>query len=282
MSESFGSAVGPVRVEQRNAARVHCKLPVRILAHNAANQELDGFGYSEVITRDGGLICSPFPLAPGTRITVEHDGKRSTARVVGETKNSEGEATYGIHLQSASGAPFWGVELPPPGSEALGRKLLECSRCNARVVIDLSEVELIIFETGQVLGRACQHCATETLWREPALDLVFGSDAYDAPTVIKRERTANDRRYARIAMKKMKACIKRVGSADDVVIVLDMSRGGIRFQSFRNYDAGMMLEVAVPYTDGGANVFTSAQIVRVGSPPRETFPGDFAAAYVRS
>jgi PilZ domain len=144
-----------------------------------------------------------------------------------------------------------------------------------------------VFETVHVIPHRCERCGNDTLWQAPKVlgenELVTGNDAFDMMGSLaqKRSRTINDRKYARISMKNAKAALHRPGSPDDVVSVVDMSRGGIRFLSQVNYAVGMKLEVAVPYTEGGANVFTPARIARVQSQPMNGIAGEFGLEYVK-
>lgn len=81
-------------------------------------------------------------------------------------------------------------------------------------------------------------------------------------------------------MKRTKACIKRLGQADDVVDVIDVSRGGFRFFSLVDYQPKAYLAIAVPYTEGGANVFIPARVVRVKTRPKAPdIYGEFACQY---
>src|SRR5574340_280347 len=58
----------------------------------------------------------------------------------------------------------------------------------------------------------------------------------------------------------LKACV-RLGGREDVVQVLDTSRGGIRFRSALVYVEPIFVEVAMPYTEGSENFFVSGRIV---------------------
>jgi hypothetical protein len=112
--------------------------------------------------------------------------------------------------------------------------------------------------------------------------VVVRSRAYDVLSqLLQPRRTSNDRKHTRISMKNAKACLHRPGFADDVVTVVDLSRGGVRFLSLIDYTPGQLVEVAVPYTAGGANVFTPAKIVRVKCRPTADIPGDFGLQYVK-
>ena len=58
----------------------------------------------------------------------------------------------------------------------------------------------------------------------------------------------------------LKACV-RLGGREDVVQVLDTSRGGIRFRSALVYVEPVFVDVAMPYTEGSENFFVSGRIV---------------------
>jgi hypothetical protein len=90
-----------------------------------------------------------------------------------------------------------------------------------------------------------------------------------------------DRRKHARARVKFKACIRRPGMPDDVVSCEDMSRGGLRFKSKKQYFESTTIEVAVPYSPGGQSIFVPAQIVYVHETPGE---GVFhcGVAYIKS
>jgi hypothetical protein len=81
-------------------------------------------------------------------------------------------------------------------------------------------------------------------------------------------RPEDRRKHAR-AKVKFKACIRRAGMPDEVVSCEDMSRGGLRFKSKKQYFENAMIEVAVPYSPGGQSIFVPAQIVYVHETPGE-------------
>jgi hypothetical protein len=78
-----------------------------------------------------------------------------------------------------------------------------------------------------------------------------------------------DRRKNARTRVKFKACIRRAGMPDDVVSCEDMSRGGLRFKSKKQYFETTTIEVAVPYSPGGQSIFVPAQIVYVHEIPGE-------------
>lgn len=93
-------------------------------------------------------------------------------------------------------------------------------------------------------------------------------------------RPEDRRKHAR-ARVKFKACIRRPGMPDDLVSCEDMSRGGLRFKSKKEYFASTMIEVAVPYSPGGQSIFVPAKIVYVHESPGESV-FHCGVAYIKS
>jgi hypothetical protein len=62
---------------------------------------------------------------------------------------------------------------------------------------------------------------------------------------------------------RFQACLRRPGMPDEIVSCEDMSKGGLRFKSQKQYYAGTMIEVAVPYSAGQQAIFVPGQIVYV-------------------
>lgn len=273
--------------DRRSTGRINWSVPVRIAGKNAAGHDFAETAQAEILSREGGLVVCAVTLSAGEPVVLERPGKRAEARVVGLCGMRDGKYAYGVQFTNTSGTDFWGVEFPAQAAQAgVGRTVLQCSQCSSQVTVDLSEIELMIFESTQALSHGCSRCLRETLWHAPLVlsepGLVTGSAAYDlAPPPAAPKRTQNQRRYPRLAVRNTKACLKRAGAKDDVVEVLDLSRGGIRFRSFVDYQIDARFEVAVPYTEGGANIFTQARLVRVQYRPTTRTQGEFALEYLK-
>ncbi|MGZ4823118.1 MAG: PilZ domain-containing protein [Terriglobales bacterium] len=281
-----GEAAGTAKIEQRTSHRVHCSMPLQLAGVDSSGRNFTASSRTEVITRDGGMIITAVSLTIGSQIRLLLDEKSATARIVGMVGIRDEEMAYGIHIFSTSGAAFWGVQFPTtPDMSGAGRTVLECSRCATRRLSELSEVEMMVLENIGVVNLACGRCGNETPWHIPAqvieVELVSsGADVSKPAVPPAAPRTGNERKHARIAMKNTRACIRRLGMKDEVVDVVDISRGGVRFRTFADYQDMTYLEVAVPYTEGGANVFVPARIVRVGNHPRRPdTKGEFACRY---
>lgn len=272
--------------KKRSGYRIHCVFPCRVSGRTEAGEEFSVPAHTEVITRDGGLIVCPLSLPVGSHITLHNGERQAKARVVGVVRTAAEGSAYGVQFLETPASPFWDIHISNAAVEpAVGRSVLECSRCRNSRVVELGEIDIMVMERIAVLGHFCEDCQAETLWEAPkklADDLlVTGSAAYTMPTraQMMRERTREDRKHRRIALKRARACIKVAGKPDDEVDVVDFSRGGLRFMSTVDYQPGTRVDVAVPYTQGGANIFIPATIVRVILRARAGVAGDYACCY---
>ena len=271
--------------QQRSGYRVHYVLSLHVRGADANGTPFSSPARSEVLTRDGGIIASTASLTPGARVVLIHGAKQARVRIVAALRVVDDLTSYGVAFVDDPGDDFWGIHLSAATISGAGRTVLECSMCRTCEAAELTEIEMMVLEEVRVLGRSCDLCLCETLWELPRKLgdplLVTGSDAYSMPTraTQKRDRTREDRKHRRISPKRAQACIKAEGRPDDIVSVIDFSRGGIRFMSPVDYQPGARVEVAVPYTIGGANIFVAASIIRVILRARAGTPGDYACQY---
>ena len=75
-------------------------------------------------------------------------------------------------------------------------------------------------------------------------------------------RTADLRRDRRRDVR-VPVCVRSAAGGEDIVRSRNASRGGLCFESTREYLKGAKIEVAIPYTQGGGNIFLFGNIVRV-------------------
>jgi len=237
-----------------------------------------------LVSRSGATIVLTRVLGPEQTVFIKCGATQmeSEARVVGQLGIQLDSHIYGVALLDPT-VEMWGVRFPKPSEadKALGRVCLQCISCSSREVVYLSEVEMDVFEANHNLSRSCNQCRDWTLWKEvpqdfeephppPAVSPVAsppsspeaeGAPAPEAPPA--PATPANRRRFTRTNMRKT-GCVRQPGSDPDVVQVLDMSRGGIRFESKRIYRKFSWVEIAVPYIGGGAaEVFVPGRIARV-------------------
>jgi hypothetical protein len=195
----------------------------------------------------------------------------ASARIIGQMGGQHEAYIYGVALMDSK-VNLWGINFPPltEADRALFRLLLECNVCLEREIVYLDELESEVFEANQQITRQCESCNEGTVWQRAPHDLP-GSDAKTVAEQ-KKERaelrvwfagTKNDRKHVRVQMK-ITACIRQPGfQGEEVVPVMNISRGGLCFVSGSVYFPGSNLEVAAPYTKGAANVFVPSRVVRV-------------------
>jgi len=79
---------------------------------------------------------------------------------------------------------------------------------------------------------------------------------------------ANRRKHPRVKVS-YSACIRYSDRGEDIVACEDMSKGGLRFKSPKEYYPQSLIEVAVPYQKGQPAIFVSGQIVFVEELPEQ-------------
>jgi hypothetical protein len=271
---------------EKTGDRIRYAFRVHVTGTDSSGYDFSQPVRTEIVTRDGGLIVCPMVLNVGDVINLMRGERRVNARIVGQVGLLKDEQLYGIQFLDPN-PDFWGIKFAEQTLEAAGRAVLECGACTMQKVLPLGEIEMLVFESTRVVAYDCDRCGRQTLWMEPSIlgepDLLTGADAFNQSFEVRPMRSAsiNDRKHQRISMRNTKACIRRSGYADDVVDVLDLSRGGVHFISHVDYYRNTMVEVAVPYTNGGANVFVAAEIVRIQCRPTSGIPGDFGLRYAK-
>lgn len=136
-------------------------------------------------------------------------------------------------------------------------------------MVYLDVVELEVLEATGAIVRRCRRCGDSSTLRKSATDVAeaecgasFSAEA-TAP-VGPKERRSEPRRAMRV-----KACVRTPNTGKDIVTIRDVSRHGLCFISPSNYFAGDEIEVAVPFSAEGGNIFLHARIVRVRLSPSE-------------
>lgn len=266
--------------KRRNSDRVSLSFPIVVSGRDiAGGRHFVENARTLLVSRSGATIALTRVLGPEQTVFIKCAAtqQEAEARVVGQLGIQLDSHIYGVALLDPT-VEMWGVRFPKPSEadQALGRVCLQCISCATREVVCLSETEMDVFDANHNLGRSCDQCRTWTLWKEVPQDFEEPlqeledenqppspeAEAAPAPPPAPVPRK-NQRRFARTDMRKT-ACVRQPGSDPDVVQVLDMSRGGIRFESKRIYRRFCWVEIAVPYIGGGAaEVFVPGRIARV-------------------
>lgn len=96
-----------------------------------------------------------------------------------------------------------------------------------------------------------------------------------------KRQHVNDRKHLRLQARGMKASIRMESHEDDIVDVINYSRGGVRFSSFVPYQADDLIEIATDFSPTGVNIFQKARIVGMYQRPWGTFAGEYGAQFLK-
>jgi hypothetical protein len=252
----------------RRSDRVVIELPLVVTGIDCMGDMFLEESKTAVVGRHGAKILLTRKLVPDQEINIRCHAtdRESDVRVVGQIGTSpQGTFYYGVALLDP-GIDLWGIEFPPAeeAEGAVGRVLLECQRCHARELVYLYEFEAEVLEANQCLSRHCRKCGDTSVWREttpqPAEELPPEAKAVPAPVPPPPKRTKNDRKHVRLDLK-VNVCIRDPMYGEEVAVTENVSRGGFRFRSKKHYAEGWLIEVALPYSPGGPNIFAAARIM---------------------
>lgn len=261
--------------------RISMEMAITVAGNDLMGMAFMIGGKTILVSRQGGNIKLARKLAPHQELSIRctETGKEADARVLGQLGQAEDEYTYSVEFLESDANP-WGIEFPPvaEGEEAVGRVILECGGCHMREFTYLDESQLEVLESNNSLARYCKRCADYTVWKKSTVQ-TGATEASPRVSSPPPKRTENLRRENRRDVR-VSACVRTIEYGDDIVRSRNASRGGLCFESNRPYSKGWKIEVAIPYTKGGANIFLAGHIVRV----IHEQPGDLYAcgvAYVR-
>ena len=203
-------------------------------------------------------------LALGSNVIVRNSDtdEEFTAVVVEISPGSKSRDVYRLEYQETFHEVVRTLDLTPAPSAPASIVRLECSFCHSVSPIPLSEMDLEIFASTHELIRYCETCFASTEWRESREDRAANrSRQSQAPDAAGDDASApgRERRQNRRTAMRAMACIRFSGT-EIVVECEDISKGGFRFKSAREYPAGTRVDVAVPYTKSSTNIFCPATI----------------------
>ena len=279
----------------RRSARIPKEVAILL-----TGSDMDGKVFSEqtktvVLSRHGAGIISEYKLSPEQELIIRSvdSNKEAEIRVVGQIGAQPNRYTYGVAFVDPH-LDFWGVEFPPVSEidKQASTVWLECSSCQRHEKVTHSDLEADVYAINDGLVKYCKRCGFSTLWKqvtgdfeeEPELPALGNKpippvaperaemEAMAEPeTVVEPPKPATppeNRRKHRRTQVNFKACVKQAGSEEtDIVTCEDMSKGGLRFKSKKQYFDQTLIEVAVPYSPGAQSIFVPGKIVFVQELP---------------
>ena len=265
----------------------------REIAILLVGSDMEGKVFSEqtktvLLSRHGAGIISQYVLSAEQELILRRldTDKEAEVRVVGQLGYLGESHTYGVAFLDPE-VDLWGVDFPSMtnSEKEASRMLLQCSSCKAREMIQQSDVESDVYLVNEGIVRSCKRCGSSTIWKqatedaggepvrmestppeaeeraEPVENLPAASPD-SAPAPQPAARTENKRKHVRTKVN-FKACIRSHAFGDDIVTCEDISRGGLRFKSRKEYVAKTEIEVAAPYSPGTPDIFVRGYIVYV-------------------
>ena len=258
----------------RRSDRVVVEIPIVVTGGGGVLPTGQVEGRTAVVSRYGAKVMLPCRLDPDQRISIRcaATAGEAEARVVGDAgQGTGGTPCYGIAFL-ADQPGFWSIEFPSIGESegAVGRVLLVCAQCHTRELVYLNEIEADVLDASATLSRRCGKCAELTVWKG-----AYASADDTLPVTGPRtrgltppptNRGTDQRRHVRLDLQ-VPACVRHAQRGEEVVKTINVSRGGFRFRSRTRYREGTMIEAALPYSPGGANVFAPGKIVYAAPMP---------------
>jgi hypothetical protein len=275
----------------RSSDRVEIAIPIQVIAEDlTTGRTFFRDCQTSVVSRHGATVVLSCVLAVDQEITLRCMATKAEvrARVVGVIQGKSKDPTYGLALLEGEPNP-WGIEFPALSAvdDGFVRLLLVCEGCGRSEVVHLNEIEVEIFASNHSLRRPCPSCHGVRLWTHDAEGSTkpketAGNGATSTnETTSKKERTpaisparepasaatsqipfANRRKDRRVKTA-ITACIRRAAFNEEIVTCEDVSRGGIRFRTQKEYLLNVRIEVAVPCTPRAGNIYVPARVAHV-------------------
>jgi hypothetical protein len=171
------------------------------------------------VSRHGAKLQLQQSLVPDQEITIcrKNTPRQCDARVISQVGITEKGHLYAVELLGNKN--IWGIHFPPPQEVANSDSVkLLCGKCSSVRTFELNEIEVLAVQVDNSISRHCDICNCVTGWKSAALAT---------------ERLQERRRYSRKQMNLPASLRQPLPAIEESVTLLDLSRGGIRFQSRR-------------------------------------------------
>lgn len=242
------------------ATPANTQLPVDIIAADVCGQQFFETTQALAIHRNGVLVSLANDLAPDSEVVVHNPDtdEEAAAYVVGRAISKNGGHVYGLAFLDRS-ANLWHRNFPAAAPRIVR---VECSGCRSVMPVSLSDIEWELFQITRELTLSCEACKANKVWKAASLEVtgLAPAGSQEQPKIVAPVASPMDeRRKNRRTKMRMDACIKFSGM-ETIVACEDVSRGGFRFTSHREFPDGMQMEAAAPYARSSTNIFCLARI----------------------
>jgi hypothetical protein len=272
----------------RSSGRIAKEIAILLVGSDMEGKVFSEQTTTVLLSRHGAGILSQYVLSAEQELILRRldTDKEAEVRVVGQLGAHGENYTYGVAFLDPE-IDLWGIKFPTltDSEKEASRVLLQCSSCKARELVQQSDLELDVYLINEGIVRSCKKCGSSTIWRratgddvgepvpvENALsrakesanppETVQATSPNPAPALQTSARPENKRKHVRTKVN-FKACVRTHAFGDDIVTCEDISRGGLRFKSRKEYTANTEIEVAAPYAPGTPDIFVRGLIVHV-------------------
>ena len=236
---------------------------VEVIGSDVFGQQFFENGETMSVYPDGLSIRLKTKLARDSEVIVRdpETNAETLASVLGQIRNDADGTVYALCFLNPA-EWHWRAAIAPGRSANLS---LQCSVCHSVSSFSISGISYEMFQATRELTRACEKCKSPKVWRESK------SAGVSQPTLRPSEAkpgTARDaslgkqhdeRRKTKRTPMKAPACIRCAG-VEVIVQCEDVSKGGFRFVSNKEFPEGTRVEAAVPYTKFSNNIFSHAVV----------------------
>ena len=237
--------------------RVGMAYPLQIVGYDESGRRFSESTFTQFIMRDGITLVTTRRLVPGNVLEIRRSNEKlCSGQVVGQTGIAKSGNVYAVRVPG-NPVMLWGINFPelPEDARLALTCVLVCKGCKTQSVVPLTGVEYEMLTTSERVHRRCDGCGEVSVWkRVPNPSNGESKDAAGQKTEGK-----NRRRYSRVSVKLWGYIVE--GGNEDSVPIVDMSRDGIRFRSSQKYEPEQVVQVAVAYMAGTANIFVPGRVV---------------------
>jgi hypothetical protein len=278
----------------RSSGRIAKEIAILLVGSDMEGKVFSEQTTTVLLSRHGAGILSQYVLSAEQELILRRldTDKEAVVRVVGQLGAHGEKYTYGVAFLDLQ-MDFWGIQFPTltDSEKEASRVLLQCSSCKAREMVEQSDMESDVYLVNEEIVRSCKRCGSSTIWRRATgedaseniplanthlkakesakpTETLQAASADPAPAPQISARPENKRKHVRTKVN-FKACVRSHTFGDDIVTCEDISRGGLRFKSRREYTANTEIEVAAPYSPGTPDIFVRGKIVYVAELKQE-------------
>lgn len=219
-------------------------------------------GYTQFLGEHGGTVTVDGRLSLGEEAILRYGKNEATVLVVAQVGVSSEGNSYAVQFTTRKEC-FWGIAFPEQSGVSSS---VQCEFCDASLETVMTEIEDLALQVSHEFFKTCRVCSKISRMRAKTgvdRDPKLLSSLYQQLALVSgRSRTVNERKSTRVSTKVMLACVRFRGAEDEIVKVTNLSKGGFAFLSSKSFETGTWFEVAIPFTEGGINIFVPGRIVR--------------------